>query len=177
MSLEQRRATCCFTGHRDLPLWEEEKVRTRLRYRLMPMIFDRVAYFAVGGGLGFDLLAAEYLLKVRDEFKKQIRIISVLPYPAYYAGWPEEDIRRQEEIIRRSDKVVCACTEERSDAWRIRNKMMLDGSAHCVCYCRRLTGKTADAVRYAMRQGVILHNTSSWDIRQMRHGTAEKRFP
>ena len=58
---DQRRLTCCFTGHQDIAPWEEQKVRTRLRYLLMPMLAEGIRYFGVGGARGFDRLAAEYL--------------------------------------------------------------------------------------------------------------------
>ena len=170
-----RSRTCCFLGHRDLPSWEEQKVLTRLRYHLFRLSGDGVLYFGVGGAQGFDMVAAEYMLNLRDRDKNRIRIISVLPYPEYRAEWPEADFRRQEEILRRSDKVVYACPEKAEDAWRIRSRKLVDGSAYCVSYCHRLTGGTADAVRYAMSRGIPVYNTSSWDLRQLTPGDRSGR--
>ena len=147
-------------------------MRTRLRYRVMPLIADGVVYFGVGGAQGFDMLAAEYLLKVRDEFGKRIRIISVLPFPEYRKDWPEEDFRRQEEIIRRSDKVVYVCPKEEKGAYLARDRKLVDESAFCVCWCRKKTGGTAYTVRCALQQGLQVWNTSSWDLRQIGHSAA-----
>ena len=165
---ETRSKTCCFTGHRDLEPWEEPKVRTRLRYCVMPLIADGVVYFGVGGARGFDMLAAEYMLHVRDELQKRIKIISVIPYPEYRADWPEEAVRRQDEILRRSDKVVCACPEEQKGAFLLRDRKLVDESAFCICYCHRMTGGAAYTVRYAMAQGIPVYNTSSWDLRRLK---------
>ncbi len=163
---EFRSRTCCLIGQEDLPPWEEQKVRTRMRHRLMPLIWDGMEFFGVGGGRGYEMLAAEYLLKVRDEFKRQIRIISVLPYPEYRAGWPEADFRRQEEILRRSDKIVYACPERTGDAWRIRDRKLVEESSCCICYCRRPDGRVADTLRAAARQyGYTVYNACSWDLR------------
>ncbi len=158
---------CCFTGHRDLEPWEEQKVYTRMRYRVEPLINQGTVYFGVGGALGFDMLAAEYLLHVRDEMGKRIKIISVLPYPDYREGWPEEMVRRQDEIIRRSDKVVYACQEKEPEAFLKRDRMLVDGSNYCICYCHRLTGGTAYTVRYAISRGIPVYNCSSWDLEQL----------
>ena len=50
---------CCFTGHRDLEPWEEQKVYTRMRYRVERLMMERgTKYFGVGGAQGFDMLAA-----------------------------------------------------------------------------------------------------------------------
>ena len=162
-----RDRTCCLRGQEDLPPWEEQNVRTRMRHRLMPLIWDRVDFFGVGGGRGYELMAAEYLLKVRDEFKRNIRIISVLPYPEYREEWPEEDFRRQEEILRRSDKVVFACPAKTADAWQIRDRKLLEESGFCICYCRRADGRIAGFIREARQCGMTVYNACSWDLRQL----------
>jgi len=162
-----RSQTCCFTGHQDLEPWEESKVLTRLRYLLMPMLAEGVRFFGVGGARGFDRLAAEYLLDLRDRDKQTIRVISVLPFPDYREGWSEEDFRRQEEIIRRSDKVAIISPEKITGAYLARDRRLVDESSRCICYCHRQTGGTAYTVRYAMKQGIPVHNTSSWDLRQL----------
>ena len=159
--------TCCFTGHRDLEPWEVQKVVTRLRYHLRPLLWRGVMYFGVGGAQGFDMAAAEYLLELRDYERKRIKIISVLPFPEYREDWPEEDFRRQEEIIRKSDKVVYACPAKEKGAYLARDRKLVDESSFCICYCHRLTGGTAYTVRYAMSRGIPVYNCSSWDLRQL----------
>ena len=165
-----RSLTCCFTGHQDLPPGEERKILTRVRYLVAPLVQDGVLYFGVGGARGFDMLAAEYMLGLRDRDCPRIRIISVLPFPQYTEDWAEEDRRRQEEILRRSDKVVWVCPENRRGVYLERNRKLVDGSAYCISYCRRRTGGTAYTVRYAVKQGIPVMNASSWDLRQLGGG-------
>lgn len=62
-----KQQTCCFTGHRNLPKYEEQKVLTRVRYHLWPILNRGVKYLAVGGAVGFDMVVAEYLLDRRDQ--------------------------------------------------------------------------------------------------------------
>ena len=58
--------TCCLTGHRVIPPGEERKILTRTRYILLKLIREKnVRYFGVGGAVGFDMLAAEYLLHLK----------------------------------------------------------------------------------------------------------------
>ena len=104
---------------------------------------------------------------MRDEMGKRIKIISVLPYPEYREGWPEKNIRRQDEIIRRSDKVVYACQEKGRGAFLKRDRMLMDEASYCVCYCHRLTGGTAYTVRYAISKGIPVFNCSSWNLEQL----------
>ena len=78
MTREQQ--TCCLTGHRIIPPGEEQKIYTRTRYILQKLIREKnVRYFGVGGAVGFDMLAAEYLISLKTHREQQIRIISVLP--------------------------------------------------------------------------------------------------
>ena len=107
-AVDFRSKTCCLTGHQDIAPWEEKKVLNKMWIQVARLLQEGYIYFGVGGARGFDRLAAEYLLDIRDQWKKQIRIISVLPYPGYMEGWDEQDIARQETIIWRSNKVVYA---------------------------------------------------------------------
>ena len=165
-AVDFRSKTCCLTGHQDIAPWEEKKVLNKMWIQVARLLQEGYLYFGVGGARGFDRLAAEYLLDIRDQWKKQIRIISVLPYPGYMKDWDEQDIARQERIIRRSNKVVYVC-QEKDGAFLARDRKLVDESSFCICYCHRLTGGTAYTVRYARQQGVPVFNTSSWDLRQL----------
>ena len=160
-----KQQTCCFTGHRDLPKYEEQKVLTRVRYILEPLVNRGVKYLAVGGAVGFDMIVAEYLLDHRDKYK--CKVISFLPYPNWRDGWAEEDIRRQDRIMERCDKVSYACQEYSRDAFLIRDRLLVDASGYCISYCNRTTGGTAYTVRYALKNEVPVYNASSWDLRQL----------
>ena len=163
-----RTDTCCFTGHRDIYPGDEDKIRTRLKYLTDSLLQNNVKYFGVGGAIGFDMLAAEYILYLRDDIKKKIKLISVLPFPEYYSRWPEDLIKRQKKIIQKSDKVVYTSDSFSSKVYAIRNEHLLASSYYCIAYCRRTTGGTANTVRKAFDEGLIVYNTSSWNIEQLR---------
>ncbi len=159
--------TCCFTGHRNIPPHEEQKILTRVRHLLRPLFSAGVKYFGVGGAVGFDMIVAEYLLDLRDRERMQIRIISVLPFPEWREKWSEPEILRQDRIMERSDKVTFARQENCKDVFLIRDRMLVDGSGYCISYCNRRSGGTAYTVRYAMKQGLKVYNASSWDLKQL----------
>ena len=73
--LTQEQQTCCLTGHRKIPPGEERKIMVRARNILLRLIRDHnVRYFGVGGAVGFDMLAAEYLLNLKAHEEQQIKI-------------------------------------------------------------------------------------------------------
>ncbi len=159
--------TCCFTGHRNVPKCDEQKILTRVNYLLQPLINSGVKYFGVGGAVGFDMFVAEYLLDLRDRQGKKIKIISVLPFPEWREKWNENDFHRQDEIMRRSDKVTFVRDTYVKDVYLIRDKKLVDESGYCISYCNRRTGGTAYTVRYAIKKGLKVFNASSWDLSQL----------
>lgn len=163
-----RSQTCCFTGHRNIGPGDEQKIITRVKYIVQELMTKGVVFFGVGGAVGFDMLVAEYLIDLRDKQGKKIKIISVLPYPGWTEKWTDDQIRRQERIIKKSDKVVFVSKEYTKDVFLIRDRHLVDHSGYCISYCTRRSGGTAYTVRYAFKQGIEVHNASSWDVRQLK---------
>ncbi len=159
--------TCCFTGHRDIIPGDYQKILTRVGYILSPLLQNGVSFFGVGGAVGFDMLIAEYLIDLRDRQQKKIKIISVLPFPDWRKQWTEEQIARQDYILKKSDKVVYVRQEYTRDVYLIRDRKLVDESGYCISYCNRRTGGTAYTVRYAIKKGLQVFNASSWDLRQL----------
>lgn len=155
--------TCCFTGHRNIPAGEKQKILTRVQHRLIPMIQFGVMYFGVGGALGFDEMIAEYLLELKKQ-NKRLKIIEVLPFDGYRAKWTSEQRERAERIDGGMDKIVYACKEPCRGAYLRRNYHLVDGSKYCLCYCNKTTGGTAMTVKYALEKGRTVYNASSFDV-------------
>ena len=170
-SMTREEQTCCLTGHRIIPPGEEWKICTRTRYILQNLIREKnVRFFGVGGAVGFDMLAAEYLISLKAHREQQIRIISVIPYPAWQEteDWTDELRLRQERILRASDKVVYIRPEYEKNVYLLRDRKLVDGSAYCVSYCNRPRTGTAYTVKYALEHGVKVFNASSFDIRSLK---------
>ena len=169
-SLTQASQTCCLTGHRVIPPGEEKKIMVRARNILLRLIREKnVRFFGVGGAVGFDMLAAEFLLSLRDESEAQLKIISVLPYPAWREteDWTDELRAREEAILRASDKVVYVRPAYEKSVFLLRDRALVDGSAYCVSYCNRPRTGTAYTVKYALSRGVKIFNASSFNLRDL----------
>lgn len=165
MTREQQ--TCCLTGHRRIPPGEERKIMVRARNILLRLIRDHnVRYFGVGGAVGFDMLAAEYLLKLKAHEEQQIKIISVLPYPGWREkdDWTDELRAREEKILQACDKVVYVRQEYEKGVFLLRDRKLVDGSAYCVSYCNQPQTGTAYTVKYALNHRVKVFNASSFNV-------------
>ena len=90
--------TCCLTGHRELPRDTDELVR-RLTDAICGRIEAGVRYFGVGGAVGFDTLAAEVLLNLRDTLYPQIRVIAVEPFDGFTSRWTDAQRARRQALL------------------------------------------------------------------------------
>ena len=157
--MDKRSFTCCFTGHRNLPIGQEEEIWRRVYARLEPLLEQGVRYFGVGGALGFDTLVAEKLLALRESHL-QIRIILVQPFPGYQSRWTPAQQARAAAVETLVDKVVVCCQTPSREAFLARDRHLVDGSSCCIAWCTRATGGTAYTLRYAQRQGLRVWNVA-----------------
>ena len=149
--------TACFTGHRTLPAEELSKISKHLEDTLIALIEQGYCYFSAGGALGFDTLAAQVVLRLREHYP-QIRLILVLPCRNQTRGWPQDSIDIYEDIKRRADKVIYTSENYFRGCMQKRNRHLVDSSSVCICYLTKSTGGTAYTVNYARRMGLRVIN-------------------
>ena len=168
--MTQEEQTCCLTGHRVIPPGEEKKIMVRARNILLKLIREKnVRYFGVGGAVGFDMMAAEYLIHLKQHGERQIKIISVLPYPDWREteDWTDALRLREDWILRCCDKVVYVRPAYEKSVFLLRDRKLVDGSAYCVSYCNRPRTGTAYTVKYALDHGVKVFNASSFNLKDL----------
>ena len=169
-----KKETCCFTGHRDIPAQEEAAVRSRLRKQIPDLLEKGYNTFLVGGARGFDMLAAEVLLELREKEGKDLRLFSVLPFPEWREFWPDESFAREERILKASDSVSFSKQKINRRAYLDRDRKMVDESSLCIAWCTRRSGGTAYTIRYALKNGIRVINLADWDIGKLTDGVEKK---
>ena len=152
-----RSKTVCFTGHRELPADNLPEISKHLEDTLATLIEQGYRYFGAGGALGFDTLAAQTVLRLRERYP-QIRLILVLPCRSQTRGWSQADIDIYEEIKRRADKVTYTSENYFRGCMQKRNRHLVDSSSICICYLTKPTGGTAYTVNYARRCSLQILN-------------------
>lgn len=149
--------TCCFTGHRKIPLDQLESVTQRLRDAVIASIKDGYLYFGAGGALGFDTLAAQTVLELKKDYPN-IKLILVLPCKTQTRGWEQEDVEEYDRIIGAADKVVYTSQNYYRGCMQKRNRHLVDFSSLCICYLNKSTGGTAYTVDYAKKNKLTIIN-------------------
>lgn len=149
--------TCCFTGHRIIPSGEKETIRNLLETAIEKAIQDGYRFFGAGGALGFDTLAAQTVLTLKQQYP-HIRLILVLPCINQANGWKQADIDEYERIKSLADKVVYTSTEYTYGCMHKRNRHLVDNSSLCICYLTKVSGGTAYTARYAESKKISVFN-------------------
>ena len=154
---DNKTKTACFTGHRQIPAEEEEKIRARLDEVIADLIGQGIECFAAGGALGFDTMAAQAVLRAKEK-KPHIRLILVLPFPEHGRRWSESNRNVYEEIKSQADEIEYATERYTRFCMFARNRRLVERACVCVAYQTKDTGGTAYTVEYAQSKGLRIIN-------------------
>lgn len=110
-----------------------------------------------GGALGFDTLAAQTVLRLREGYPG-MKLILVLPCLTQTRGWKPGDVAEYERIKAQADKVVYTAQQYTPGCMHKRNRHLADHSGVCVCYLTKGNGGTAYTVQYAKEHGLEIIN-------------------
>lgn len=153
--------TCAFTGYRPskMPWGYDEtdarcvEFRFRLREALEYLIGQGYTDFLSGGALGFDQMAAEMMLSLRERYP-WVRLIMVIPFDGQADKWSQEQRERWLSIIEASDKVIHISHSYNKGVFFRRNHYMVDHADLLLAAYDGQPGGTAGTVAYARRHGV-----------------------
>lgn len=152
-----RNRTACFTGHRIIPAEQYDAVNGYLKEAVIALIDRGYRFFGAGGALGFDTMAAQVVLTLKQQYP-HIFLILVLPCLSQARRWNEYDRIIYEQIKIRADKVVYTAQEYSKGCMHKRNRHLVENSSVCICYLTEKTGGTAYTVDYARAQGLEVIN-------------------
>ena len=131
-------------------------IAKRLKTEIIRLVEDGYVYFAAGGALGFDTMAAKAVLELKETTCPQIRLILVLPCKTQTRGWDMDDVVVYEDIKARCDKFVYTSEEYTRGCMFKRNRHLVDNSSVCICYLTESKGGTAYTVNYANEKGLSI---------------------
>lgn len=157
---EKRMQTCCFTGHRQLPSEEQAEIANKLE-RVIAVLYQKgIRYYGAGGALGFDALAAQTVLNLRESYPG-MKLILVLPGLTQTRGWRSEDVAEYERIKELADKIVYTSQQYTRNCMHKRNRHLVDHSGVCICYLTKDSGGNAYTVKYARKQELNVFNIAT----------------
>ena len=154
----EREKTVCFTGHRIIPAAIRPALLSELYSTVMRLIMEGYDSFICGGAVGFDTMAAECVLSMRERYP-DIKLILALPCRDQTLKWDDlDDLTRYKEILGKADRVEYAEVFYSQGCMHKRNRWMVDHSSVCIAYLTSNRGGTAYTCNYANKSAVELIN-------------------
>lgn len=139
--------TCAFTGHRII---KENLDVAGISQIVEQFIEEGYDTFLCGMAMGFDLIAAEIVLKMKEKYG-HIKLIACVPCPSQERYFPEEQKKRYSSIIEKCDEVRILNDHYYNGCMQMRDRYMVDNSSLVIAYYRTHTGGTYYTVNYAAK--------------------------
>lgn len=136
--------TCAFTGHRELAFGFSARA---LKKAVEGLILQGVDTFYNGMAMGFDLIAAETVLKLKKKYPF-IKLIACIPCYNQERGFSEKDKKRYVSILKKAEERTYVSEFYFNGCMQKRDRYMADRADALVAYLKKETGGTAYTVRY-----------------------------
>lgn len=157
--------TCCFTGPRPkrLPCFgdpaapEMKKLRLLLRDAILSAYRDGYRFFMSGMAEGFDLMAAEEVLSLKEELR-DIALIAVFPYAGSATHHAEAIQRQIRDILSRADFSIALRNDYAPGCEFQRNIYMVDSSFRVIGYYTGFSRGTAHCWNCALQNHLEMIN-------------------
>nr|MDE6778522.1 SLOG family protein [Alistipes sp.] len=137
-----------FTGHRNY----HGQAAAQLDAAVDALCNRGFRIFLCGMALGFDMAAAESVLRMRTlRPDDRIRLVAVVPFPGQAARYPAAERERYERILAAADAVVDIAPQYVRHCYALRNDFLIDNASTVVVWYDGSAGGTHYTVRRARR--------------------------
>lgn len=157
-----RDTTCCFSGYRveKMPFAANNPHIDALTAALDHAIADAAAQgytgFFSGMSTGFDLWAAEAVLRARETLP--IQLFCAIPFDRQADRYSPEWKHRFNHCLLAADRVFALSRDYYAGCYAARNRFMVDASSLLICYFDGKPGGTAQTVRMAKQNSLRIVN-------------------
>lgn len=148
---ELRKHRCCFTGHRPDKLnITEEELRRLLETEIRRAIARGFTTFITGMAMGTDLVAAEIVLRLREQ-NQRLKLICALPHPGFGLHWGGGWTERFQRVLAQADLERTICPSFSYASYQARNEWMCRHSNLVIAVFNGERGGTKNTLDYAQR--------------------------
>lgn len=161
MTKEERDKTVAFSGHRTNRMAKFTPDREKLFREVAFDTFVGIEHHCIRKGYhtflsgmadGFDLIAAEEVLKLKKDYP-HIRLKCVVPFKGQAERYSQADKRRYDTILAQADEVITLQDGYSKDCFLRRNDYLLEHSAFLLVYYDAVSvGGTFYTLKRAVQQ-------------------------
>lgn len=160
--------SCCFTGYRPskfpFPLDKSNHEYIKFENKLVDAIFslpdEKCFTFYTGCAMGFDLIAAEIVLILKNSpyLNSSIELICAVPFIEQSASFTDEWKKRYNDVIAAADEVVLISDNYFKGCYQRRNEFMVNNSDFVITWYDGKSGGTGNTLKYADQKGKRIIN-------------------
>lgn len=154
-----RKITCCFTGNRIIPNKLYNLIKEKTEKCAENLILEGIEIFIAGGAIGYDLLCADIVLKLREKYP-HIKLKIVLPCPDNDKYFSENAKKHYEKIFEQADEIIILSEKYFNGCMHKRNRYMVDNSSILICLCMKEEGGSFYTKKYAQNKNLIIYDLS-----------------
>ena len=149
---------CFFTGHRIMSNDEKERIFEKLKDLIKELEKEGVYEYYAGGAIGFDYLAAQAVIAVREELP-HLCLELCLPCYGSEKKWSDNEKFNFQLLKVKCDRFSYVSEEPYFDGcMQKRNEVMADNCGTCVAYCKNSRSGTKKTLDYAKENGCRIIN-------------------
>ncbi len=149
---------CFFTGHRKINLSKIAEIKKNLRIEIENAINDGVTTFIAGGALGFDTLAAEQVISLKEKYSN-IQLVLYLPCQDQDKNWSYGERLRFNTMCSNADIIHCVTEGKYTDGcMQKRNLAMVEASDMCIAYMKNMRSGTSQTINMAEEKDIKIIN-------------------
>ena len=154
MDINERKTSCCFTGHRPVKLTAPERViKQWLEKQIDQAVADGYRTFITGCAMGVDIWAGQIVLNKKEK-NPDIRLIAANPWPKMAEGWKPLWRDQHRELLSKADEVKTISDHYYKFVYKKRNTWMVDHSNRLIAYYNGTPGGTLETILYAEKSGL-----------------------
>ena len=139
---------CSFTGHRVISNTDLAHLVPLVKECIERAYLAGICDFYSGGALGFDTLAAEAVISMREKYP-DIRLIMLLPCREQEKFWTVSQKERYRKILALADEVEWMGEEYDATCMQRRNRELVVRARLVIAYLKSERSGTAQTVRLA----------------------------
>lgn len=152
-----------FTGHRPDKIMDfegsrgevEVAIRKRVAEEIIRLAEEGATTFLSGMAPGFDLWAADEVLRLRGEGRidRTVRVVLAIPYPAFERSFGAEYRPLYNSILESADEVFYTSCGYHHGCYARRNDFLADNADVLLAYYEGTEGGTRYTIRKAEKSG------------------------
>lgn len=153
-----KETSAAFSGHRFIPVWERAALKAAVAATVANHYAEGIHNFICGMAVGFDLLAAEAVLDLKNRYR-DMTLTAAVPFRNQPDRFSEADKGLYWHIMGKADRMVVLSEAYFEGCFLRRNDYMLHHASRLIVYFNgERKGGTFYTCRKALRLGLTVVN-------------------